>query len=142
MKRILLLFSLAMISTASVFATDHATYRRALVDLRAARWYIISGTGENKPNGMEAGAVRFIDDAIKAINGAKVTDEKANDDHGSAEDIHGRLARLNKAIDLLRKVRNDVKRGEDADFGNHLQEKVFANVDQAILDVQKAIRNG
>lgn len=133
-------FLCIMFFAGTASAVQHAAYYRALNNLRAARWLInYQPQSKKKQIWADQAAAKHIQNAIEEINRYKITDDKPLDYHDQTPDIAARVTRLQNALDLLRKVRNDIKRNEDNVFGANLQERVIASIDLAISFTQQAI---
>jgi hypothetical protein len=118
---------------------DHPYYLHALSDLRAARWMIQHRPGNWEQTVDEVEAVRRIDAAIGEIKKASIEDGKNLEDHEPVSEIPDHIGRLHKALDYLRKARQDVGHDEDNMFAQGLQARAYGHIDGAIGAVKKAI---
>jgi hypothetical protein len=130
---------------ASVSANDsggrerHPAYLHALADLRAARWMIKHRHGDWKVAQDEDEAWRDIEKAIGEIKHAAIDDGKNLDDHPTISDEDDHAGRLHKALDLLRKTRDDLSRAEENGHARGLRRRAFRHIDHAIEHVRSAI---
>ncbi len=120
---------------------DHPYYLHALSDLRAARWMIEHRPGNWAQTVDETEAVRRIDAAIGEIKKAAVWDGKNIEDHEPVSEVPDHAGRLHKALDFLRKARQDVGHDEDNMFAQGLQARAYGHIDGAINAVKKAIHS-
>lgn len=120
---------------------DHPYYLHALSDLRAARWMINHRPGNWEQTMDENEAVRRIDAAIAEIKKAAVWDGKNIEDHEPVSEVPDHAGRLHKALDFLRKARQDVAHDEDNAFAQGLQARAYGHIDGAINAVKKAIHS-
>ena len=147
------LFYVCAILCCSLFGAVHATaatgdafgnhpyYLHALSDLRAARWMIEHRPGNWQQTADEIEAVRRIDAAIGEIKKASIEDGKNLQDHEPVTEVHDHMGRLHKALDLLRKSRQDISHDEDNVFAQGLQARAYGHIDGAINAVKKAIHS-
>jgi len=117
----------------------HPFYLHALSDLRAARWLIEHRPGDPAVSGQEDVAVAEIDKAIGEIKHAAIDDGKDIHDHPPVQGPNDRPGRLHKALELLRKVHNDVAREEDDPMTRGLRDRAVGHVDEAIHATEHAI---
>jgi len=139
-----LLLSGALLLAASFAANadlpgKHPYYLHALSDLRAARWLIEHRPGDAAVSGQEDIAVAEIDKAIGEIKRAAIDDGKDIHDHPPVQGPNDRPGRLHKALELLRKVHNDVAREEDDPMTRGLRDRAVGHVDEAIHATEHAI---
>lgn len=118
---------------------DHPFYIHALEDLRAARWMIEHRPGNWKQTVDEVEAVKHIDRAINLIKKAAIDDGKAITDHPALDEHPERKGRLHKAMEFLKKAREDVNKDEDNRFAERLQERALKNINEAIALTEKAL---
>src|ERR1700722_8206538 len=123
---------------ANPFAGPHPYYLHALSDLRAARWMIQHRPGNWVQTQDEEEAVRRIDKAIGEIKKASIEDGKNIEDHEPVSEVPNHMGRLHKALDYLRKARQDVSHDEDNVFAQGLQARAYGHIDGAIGAVKMA----
>ena len=138
---VLLFFSFAVVTRADAASVrgDHPYYLHALTDLRAARWMIEHRPGNWAQTQDEIEAVRRIDAAIGEIKKASIEDGKNLQDHPPVDEAADHAGRLHKALDFLRKARQDISHDEDNRFAQGLQARAYGHIDGAIDAVKKAI---
>jgi hypothetical protein len=119
----------------------HPYYLHALSDLRAARWMIQHRPGNWVQTQDEVEAVRRIDKAIGEIKKASIEDGKNIEDHEPVSEIPDHMGRLHKALDFLRKARQDISHDEDNVFAQGLQSRAYGHIDGAIGAVKRAIHS-
>lgn len=119
----------------------HPYYLHALSDLRAARWMIEHRPGNWVQTQDETEAVRRIDAAIGEIKKASIEDGKNLEDHEPVSEVPDRMGRLHKALDYLRKARQDISHDEDNAFAQGLQARAYGHIDGAIGAVKRAIHS-
>src|SRR5215471_14440693 len=117
----------------------HPYYLHALSDLRAARWMLEHRPGDAAVSGQEDVAITQIDAAINEIKHASIDDGKDIHDHPKA-DIADRPGRLHKAVELLRKTRNDVAREEDDPAVRGLRDRAVGHIEGAIHATEVAVK--
>ena len=120
---------------------DHPYYLHALSDLRAARWMIEHRPGNWVQTQDEIEAVRRIDAAIGEIKKASIDDRKNLEDHPRVDEDPHHAGRLHKALDFLRKARQDISHDEDNVFAQGLQARAYGHIDGAIAAVKRAIHS-
>ena len=137
----ILFFSFAVVSRADAAGVrgDHPYYLHALSDLRAARWMIEHRPGNWAQTQDEIEAVRRIDAAIGEIKKASIEDGKNLQDHPPLDEAADHPGRLHKALEFLRKARQDISHDEDNRFAQGLQARAYGHIDGAIDAVKKAI---
>jgi tetratricopeptide (TPR) repeat protein len=119
----------------------HPYYLHALSDLRAARWMIEHRPGNWVQTQDEIEAVRRIDKAIGEIKKASIEDGKNIEDHEPVSEVPDHMGRLHKALDFLRKARQDISHDEDNVFAQGLQSRAYGHIDGAIGAVKRAIHS-
>jgi hypothetical protein len=119
----------------------HPYYLHALSDLRAARWMIDHRPGNWVQTQDEIEAVRRIDAAINEIKKASIEDGKNLADHPRVDELPDHSGRLHKALDFLRKARQDISHDEDNVFAQGLQARAYGHIDGAIGAVKRAIHS-
>jgi hypothetical protein len=117
----------------------HPHYLHALSDLRAARWLIEHRPGDAAVSAQEDVGIVEIDRAIGEIKHAAIDDGKDIHDHPPIDIAAGRPGRLHKALELLRRVRNDVAREEDDPQTRGLRDRALHHIDEAIHATEHAI---
>ncbi len=124
----------------AVRAEEHPAYLHALTDLRHARAHLEKPA---KPSVAwdEQGAISEIDKAIGEIKKASIDDGKDLNDHPPVDAGLDHAGRLHRAIELLRKARADIEKGEDDRWGNHLRARAFEHIDAAIRKTREAIHD-
>jgi hypothetical protein len=120
---------------------SHPYYLHALSDLRAARWMIQHRPGNWQQTVDEVEAVRRIDAAIGEIKKAAIEDGKNIEDHPPVDEAPDRMGRLHKAVDFLRKARQDISHDEDNLFAQGLQARAYEHIDGAIDAVKRALHS-
>ncbi len=119
----------------------HPYYLHALSDLRAARWMIQHRPGNWVQTQDEIEAVNRIDKAIGEIKKASIEDGKNIEDHEPVSEVPDHMGRLHKALDFLRKARQDISHDEDNVFAQGLQSRAYGHIDGAIGAVKRAIHS-
>jgi hypothetical protein len=119
----------------------HPYYLHALSDLRAARWMIEHRPGNWVQTQDEKEAVRRIDAAINEIKKASIEDGKNPEDHPPVDELADHPGRLHKALEFLRKARQDISHDEDNAFAQGLQARAYGHIDGAIGAVKRAIHS-
>jgi hypothetical protein len=119
----------------------HPYYLHALSDLRAARWMIEHRPGNWVQTQDEIEAVRRIDAAINEIKKASIEDGKNLEDHPPVDELAEHNGRLHKALEFLRKARQDISHDEDNVFAQGLQARAYGHIDGAIGAVKRAIHS-
>ena len=117
----------------------HPAYLHALTDLRTARWMLEHRPGDAAVSGQEDMAITEIDAAIGEIKHASIDDGKNLHDHPKVDVDADRPGRLHKALELLRKTRNDVAREEDDPAVRGLRDRAVGHIDGAIHATEHAI---
>ncbi len=135
---IALLFVLPLAANADL-PGKHPYYLHALSDLRAARWMLEHRPGDAAVSSQEDVAITEVDAAIGEIKKAAIDDGKDIHDHVGVTDVEGRPGRLHKALDLLRKVHQDVAREEDDPMVKGLRNRAVGHIDAAIEATRHAI---
>ena len=120
---------------------QHPYYLHALSDLRAARWMIEHRPGNWVQTQDEIEAVHRIDAAINEIKKASIEDGKSLEDHPPVDELADHYGRLHKALDFLRKARQDISHDEDNAFAQGLQARAYDHIDGAIGAVRRAIHS-
>jgi hypothetical protein len=120
---------------------QHPYYLHALSDLRAARWMIEHRPGNWVQTQDEIEAVHRIDAAINEIKKASIEDGKNLEDHPRVDELPDQNGRLHKALDFLRKARQDISHDEDNAFAQGLQARAYGHIDGAIGAVKRAIHS-
>jgi hypothetical protein len=123
----------------SVMAQKHPHYLHALSDLRAARWQIEHRPGTWTQTVDEVEAVKRIDETINEIKKASIDDHKDINDHPAQAEVPDHAGRLHKAVDFLKKAKEDINMEEDNGFAQGLQGRAIKHVDEAIRLVEKAL---
>jgi len=116
----------------------HPYYLHALSDLRTARWMLEHRPGDAAVSGQEDVAITEIDAAINEIKHASIDDGKNIHDHPAA-DVADRPGRLHKALELLRKTKDDVAREEDDPAVRGLRNRAVGHIEGAIHATEHAI---
>jgi hypothetical protein len=129
----------ALIPAASSAQGKHPAYLRALSDLRAARAHLDHHDGGELRH-EEKEAIHHINDAIAEIKKASIDDGKDLNDHPPVDAGLDYTGRLRRARQLLDSSRADIAREEDNPSARGLQQRAFGHIDQAIHEVNEAIR--
>jgi hypothetical protein len=116
---------------------EHPGYLHALTDLRTARWFLYHQPGDAKVSGQEDVAINEIDAAINEIKHASIDDHKDLNDH-PAVDVQEHGSKLLKAIETLKKAKEDITREEDNPQARELRHKAVGHIDRAIKATEKA----
>lgn len=124
-------------ATAQQLPGKHPGYLHALTDLRAARWFLYHQPGDSKVSGSEDVAITEIDAAIGEIKRASIDDGKDLNDH-PAVDVNEHGSRLLKAIETLKKAKDDISKEEDNPEARELRHKAHEHIDRAIKAAEKA----
>ena len=123
----------------SVMAQVHPHYLHALSNLRAARWQIEHRPGNWAQTVDEVDAVKRIDETINEIKKASIDDHKDISDHPMQGEVPDHAGRLHKALDYLKKAKDEINLEEDNGFAQGLQGRALKHVEEAIRLVEKAI---
>ncbi len=118
---------------------QHPFYLHALTDLRAARWCLEHRPGDAAVSAREDVAIAEIDAAIREIRRAAIDDGKDIHDHPGVDVARDVPGRLHQALDLLRKVHNDVAREEDDPVVRGLRNRAVGHIDRALHATEGAI---
>lgn len=129
----------AVIPTAASAQGKHPAYLHALTDLRHARAHLEHHDGGELRH-EEREAMRHIDEAISEIKKASIDDGKDLNDHPPVDAGMDYVGRLRRARQLLGQAREDIAREEDNVFAQGLQQRAFRHIDEAIHEVDEAIR--
>lgn len=139
--RLCIVAMLVMLVNISINAKEkHPAYLHALSDLRAARWMIEHRPGDWKQTEDEVAAVKKIDEAIKVIKDASIDDGKDINDHIKVDEIPDHMGRLHKAIDFLKKAKEDINKEEDNGVAQDLRAKANNKIEEAIKITKKTIK--
>jgi hypothetical protein len=117
----------------------HPAYLHALTDLRTARWMLEHRPGDAAVSAREDVAVAEIDASINEIKHAAIDDGKDIHDHPNVDVPNNHPGHLHKALQLLRKVRNDIAREEDDPMTQGLRNRALGHVDAAIHATRDAL---
>lgn len=118
---------------------DHPAYLHALTDLRHARAHLERRGGNAEMRWDEHTAIREIDAAIQEIKLASIDDGKDLADHPGVDARLDWRGQLHRALELLRKARQDVRRDEDNRFARGLQRRALEHIDLAIRLTEQGI---
>jgi hypothetical protein len=139
-KKLLVGTALALVCCGSAMADlpgAHPGYLHALTDLRTARWLLSHQPGDARVYGEEDMAINEINAAINDIKKASIDDGKNIDDHpGVDTGEHG--SRLLRAIETLKKARQDIAQEEDNPTVRDLRNRAYDHIDHAIHAADKA----
>lgn len=131
------LFGLAACAAAQQLPGPHPYYLHALTDLRTARWFLYHQQGDVRVYAGEDEGIRQIDAAINEIKQASIDDGKNLEDHPNV-DVHEHGSRLLKAIETLKKARQDVDQPESDPVARGLKHRVQDHIDHAIAAADMA----
>lgn len=135
------LLSLAVLAPSAAHAQPlpghHPAYLHALSDLRAARWFLYHQPGDARVYADEDVAITEIDAAIADIKRAAADDGKNLNDHPNV-DVSEHGSRLLKAIETLRKARQDLAREEDNPEVRELRHRSLEHLDRALRAAEAA----
>lgn len=123
------------------YRAEHPAYLHALSDLRAARWLLSHRPGDLRVTVDEEAAVDRINEGINEIKRAAFDDGKNLDDHPPVDQRLDGRGRLNRAMELLRKARNDIAREEDHADVRGLRDRAIHHIDEAIRATDLALRD-
>lgn len=132
----------ALMSAAPAFADlpgKHPAYLHGLSDLRAARWMLEHRSGDAQISGHEDVAIQQIDATIRDLRAASIDDGKDLHDHPGVDLPPGHPGRLHRALELLRKVHEDVNREEDDPTVKELKHHSLEHIDAAVRQTEAAI---
>lgn len=118
---------------------DHPAYLHALTDLRHARAHLERRGGNAEMRWDEHTAIREIDAAIQEIKLASIDDGKDLADRPGVDARLDWRGQLHRALELLRKARQDVRRDEDNRFARGLQRRALEHIDLAIRLTEQGI---
>jgi hypothetical protein len=139
-KKLLAGVALALVCGGSAMADlpgAHPGYLHALTDLRTARWLLSHQPGDSKVYGEEDMAIQEINAAINDIKKASIDDGKNLEDHPNVDTgEHG--SRLLRAIETLKKARQDIAQEEDNPMVRDLRNRAWGHIDSAIHSADKA----
>lgn len=124
----------------SVMAQVHPHYLKALSNLRAARWQVEHRPGNWTQTVDEVNAVKRIDETINEIKKASIDDGKDFNDHPKQAEVQDHVGRLHKAIEYLRKAKEEINMEEDNGFAQGLQARALKHINEAISLLEKAIK--
>jgi hypothetical protein len=119
---------------------DHPAYLHALSDLRHARACLDRLSPEDRIDDQEQRAIDEIDRAIGEIKRASIDDGKDLRDHPPIDAHLKRTDRFHKALELLDKAHQDIKRDEDDRFAQGLQHRALQHIDEAHRIVEHTIQ--
>jgi len=91
---------------------------------------------------MEGRAIREIDYAIKEIKDAAIDDGKDLHDHPPIDNRGLNTDRYHRAIELIDRAHNDVRKDEDNQFAQGLQARALRHIDLAhdvVVDTLKVL---
>jgi len=137
------LISLALAIAAPIAANaqqlpgKHPGYLHALTDLRTARWFLYHQPGDANVSGSEDVAITEIDAAIGEIKKASIDDGKDLNDHPNV-DVKEHGSKLLRAIETLKKAKDDITKEEDNPEARELRHKAHEHIDRAIKEAEKA----
>jgi len=115
----------------------HPAYLHALTDLRTARWFLYHQPGDAKVYADEDVAIAEVDAAIGEIKRAAIDDGKNLNDH-PAVDVSEHGSRLLRAIETLRKARQDLSKEEDNPEVRELRRRSLEHLDRALHAAEAA----
>jgi hypothetical protein len=141
-KKYTLAFFISFISATACYAQlEHQSYIHALTDLRAARWLIDQRPQGEQPSDEEKTAMHSIEVAVAVIINADIDDGHYFGQHPEPGvdniDIAGKEARIERAAELLRKARTDVRHDDDDAFHGGLKAKTIAYIEEAMRSTEK-----
>jgi hypothetical protein len=131
----------ALGSAAPAFADSpgrHPAYLHALADLRDARAHL-ERISTDAVDHAEEHAILKIDQAIGEIKKAAIDDGKDIFVHMPVDAHLKRTDRFHKAIELINKAEDDVRKEEDQADTQGLQMRVMHHLDEARGDVKHVI---
>ncbi len=119
----------------------HPAYLHALSDLRSAHWMLEHRPGDAAVSGQEDVALQQIADAHNDIRKAGIDDGKDIKDHPAVDLPPDHAGRLHRALDLLKKAHEDVKKEEDDPKAVGLRDRSLHRIDDADKAVRAAIKD-
>jgi hypothetical protein len=119
----------------------HPAYLHALTDLRDARWNVAHRPGGAAVSGQEDIAIVEIDRAIADARAAAADDGKDLADRPPEDARLDRRGRLHRAVELLRKARQDVAQAEDNPATRELRNRIVQHVDAATRAAERALQD-
>ncbi len=120
-------------------AQAHAGYLHALGDLRNALANLQRRGGDAQMRWDEHRATETIEQAIREMREAALTDGKDLGDHAPIDERAPRAGRLHEALTDLRAAREAISREEDNAFANALRARAIRHIDEAIDATQLGI---
>jgi hypothetical protein len=117
---------------------QHPAYLHALTDLRTARAHL-ERPNHGELRAQERDAIHEIDVAIGEIKKAAIDDGKNLEDHPAVDSKLDWPGRLHRAIELLKKSRNDISQNEDNRFAQGLQIRALEHIDKAVQHAEEAL---
>jgi len=123
------------------YRAEHPAYLHALSDLRAARWLLSHRPGDLRVTVDEQAAVDRINEGINEIKRAAFDDGKNLDELPPVDQRLDGRGRLSRAMELLRKARNDIAREEDYADVRGLRDRAIRHIDEAIRATDLALRD-
>jgi hypothetical protein len=139
-KRLALFLLLAPLTAHGDMPGKHPFFLHALTDLRHARAHL------EKPNNPQVNwdertAIHAVDEAIGEIKKAAIDDGKPLSDHPPVDIGLDHPGRLHRALELLRKARQDIEQHESNDFARGLRARAVGHIDRAINFTEQGIAN-
>jgi tetratricopeptide (TPR) repeat protein len=120
-------------------AAEHPAYLHALSDLRFARAHLEKFSQSEAVNEQELHAIAEIDDAIKEIKAASIDDGKNLKDHPVIDAALKKTDRYHKALELLEKASQDIRRKEEDKAAQELQRRALFHIGGAEKAVHEAL---
>jgi hypothetical protein len=139
-KRLALFVLLAPLPARADMPGEHPYFLHALTDLRVARAHL-EKPARPQVAWDEKTAIHAVDDAINEIKKAAIDDGKPLGDHPPVDVALDHAARLHRALELLRKAREDIEHHESNDFARGLRARAVGHINRAINFTEQGIAN-
>lgn len=120
-------------------ATEHPAYLHALSDLRFARAHLDKLGPNDAVNNQEQHAIAEIDAAIGEIKTASIDDGKKLNEHPPIDASLKKTDRYHKALELLAKASQDIRRKEDDKAAQDLQSRALEHIGSAEKAVHEVL---
>ena len=124
----------------SGFPGKHPAYLHALTDLRLAREYLDKITPDVALDNNELNAIGEINGAMDDINTAAIDDSKDIASFREVDVDLQRTSRYGKALELLNKTYEDIRREEVNGFAQSSQKQALRHINNAISIVKRAVK--
>jgi hypothetical protein len=118
---------------------SHAFYRRAVADLREARWNLLAKPGKAKLSEVEKAAVQHIQAVLGDLKATGIDDSTGEDEHPSGDESLNYGQHLHKALDLLKNAHQYLNQEQDGPESQGLKRKSIIHLGEATKFLYKAI---